>query len=50
MDIQLCDKHLIYSALISRYKKDINILDMATEYLDITIKYIRCFPHTEKNG
>ena len=35
MDIHLCDKHLIYSVLISRY-----------EYLDISIEYMRWLSHS----
>ena len=60
MDIQLCDKHLIYSVLISRYSTilseysaslskilkyiDMNISDIGAENLGISIEY------TEKNG
>ena len=61
IDIQLCDKHLIYSVVISKYSAVIskiflltyfNILDSKAEYsditiqyLDITTEYIRCQSH-----
>ena len=62
LDIQLCDKHLIYSIEISKYSAVIseifiltyfNILDSEAEYSDITVQYldikteyIRCLSHS----
>ena len=49
LDIQLCDKHLIYSIEISQYSAIIseifiltyfNISNSEAEYLDITIHYL----------
>ena len=57
MDIQLCDKHLIYSVLISSYwiviseystlskifeQVNMNILDITAAHLNIATEYIRC--------
>ena len=62
MDIQLCDKHLIYSVLISRYwtviseysaplseilkQVNMNNSDIAAEHLGISIEYMRCLSHS----
>ena len=52
MDIQLCDKHLMYSVaicehsiLLSKILKyvDMNISYITAEYLDIKSYYVRCF-------
>ena len=54
LDFQLCDKHLTYSVLISKYSAVIsktfiltyfNILDSKAECPDITTEYIRCLTH-----
>ena len=55
LDIQLCDKHLTYSVLISKYLALIselfiltysNILVGKAECSDITTEYIRCLSHS----
>ena len=55
LDIQLFDKHLPYSVLMSKYSAIIskiiiltyfNILDSKAERLDITTEYIRCLSHS----
>ena len=55
IDIQLYDKHLTYSVLMSKYSAVIsktiiltyfNILDSKAERLDITTEYIRCLSHS----
>ena len=62
MDIQECDKHLIYSVLISRHWTEISkifiltytyiwdgkddCLDIAAQCLDIKTEYIRCLSYS----
>ena len=48
LDIQLCDKQLTYSVLISKIfiLTYFNILDGKAECSDITTEYIRCLSHS----
>ena len=55
LDIQLCDRHLTYSVLISKYSAVISkkliltyfeILDSEAECLDMKTEYIRCLSHS----
>ena len=55
LDIQLCEKHLTYSFLISKYFAAISkaftltyfkILDSKIECSDIRNEYIRCLSHS----
>ena len=58
LDIQLCDKHLIYSVLLSKYSAGIskifmlnycNILDTKAECSDITFQYLVITTDSHRN-